>query len=69
MKTRREVEEHCSLIAHEIKNNIPAGMGFVLLVSTLGAGGFSAYMSSQHRGDTIKLLREMADRLEKEGGY
>jgi hypothetical protein len=67
MKTPQEIETVCSQVAHKVKKDIPSGMGFVLLVSNLGPGGFTAYMSSQVRADTIKLLREMADLLERDG--
>ena len=67
MKTRREIERTCSLVGHKIKDEIPPGMGFVLLVSSFGPGGFTAYISSQERSDTIKLLLEIAELLGRDG--
>ncbi len=43
----------------------PFNMGFVLIVFPFGNPGISNYVADAERGDMIKLLRETADRLEK----
>ena len=63
---RRDVEIVCSKVAHRIKKDVPPGVGFVLIISSFGDAGFTAYMSSQHRGDTINLLHELVDQLEED---
>lgn len=40
------------------------GALFALLTFTKGAGGFSSYISNAERGDMVRALREMADKLE-----
>lgn len=52
--------------AKNIKDTFrPFNMGFALIVFPFGNPGISNYVADANRGDMIKLLRETADRLEK----
>ncbi len=62
--TLEEAERIARSIGIEVIEAIPAGWGFTILLSSLGEAGFSTYMSSIDRQDTVKLLREMADKIE-----
>lgn len=53
-------------IARTIKEACPPGWGFVLVLASYGEGGLSTYLSSVQRADAMKLLREMADRIESQ---
>ena len=43
----------------------PFNMGFALIVFPFGNPGISNYVADAERNDMIKLLRETADRLER----
>lgn len=53
-------------IARTLKAACPPGWGFVLVLASYGEDGFSTYMSSVERQDAVKLMREMADRIESQ---
>lgn len=46
-------------------DTILSGMGFTLLVFPFNNPGISNYVSNSNRSDMIKVLRETANRLEK----
>jgi hypothetical protein len=57
-------QEGMRLIGQLLKEMLPAGIGFTLLTFNYGEAGLCNYLSSAHRDDMIKGLRETADRLE-----
>jgi len=54
-------------VARLIKEACPPGWAFALILASYGESGFMTYLSSMRREDTIKLLRETADKIEKDG--
>lgn len=50
------------------RSEVPENLLFTVLLFTAGEGGFAAYSSNARRGDMIRALREMADRLQGEDG-
>ena len=44
----------------------PAGWGFVTILASFGENGFSTYVANVERASAISLLREMADKIERE---
>lgn len=52
-------------MSKKVGDMLPSGFGHAILVFPLGKPGISNYISSANREDMIKLLRETADRLEK----
>lgn len=50
------------------RSEVPENTVFAVLLFTVGEGGFSAYSSNARRGDMIRALREMAERLQGEDG-
>lgn len=64
-KVRPEVEEVMTGIARLIKGAMPDNMGFVLMVFDFGPQGFCSYMSSAEREDTIRMMRDLCDQLER----
>lgn len=56
-------------IARVIKGAVPPGWEFFLLLASIGEHGRMTYMSSIERDDAVKLLREIASKLDsKEPG-
>lgn len=53
-------------IARMLKEAMPAGWGFVVLLASFGDDGFSTYLSSMERATAIEFLREMATKIEKD---
>lgn len=60
-----EAEIVARRLGHMIGDVTPPGWGFVLLLNSWGEGGFSTYISNAERTSTIKLLREMAEKIER----
>ncbi len=57
-------EQSMRNIANDVKQHVPEGFGFAVLVFPHGQGGISNYVSNSNREDMIQALRETADRLE-----
>ena len=57
-------------IAKMLGGIVPDGWGFALLMFEFGPGKQSTWISNAARGDTVLMLRELANRLEldTEGG-
>lgn len=53
-------------MADKISAILPKGFGFVLLVFPFGESGIANYISNANRKDIITMLREAADRFEKQ---
>jgi len=67
-ETTKAIEEKAREIGKKIHSALPEGWGFVLLVVEFDPGKQASYISDCSRACTIHALREVADRLEKEGG-
>lgn len=65
--TREELEARCSTLGRNLAYSLPSGVGFVLIMADFGIEGSMAYLSNAQRQHTIKMLREMADKME--GGH
>lgn len=62
--TREELEAVCASLGKTIGEVIPAGTAFAFLLADFGEEGNAAYLSNAKRPDMVKMLREMADRIE-----
>lgn len=64
----REPLEKAEIKARDIgrllKQSMPLGWGFVLLLVSHGEGGVTTYLSDCCREDIIKFLKEMIHRFE-----
>jgi len=60
-----ELEAHGQQIGRALKEVLPPEVAFFLILSNYGADGTMVYTSSVERENAIKLLREMANKLEK----
>ena len=49
------------MIADKIKEDLPPGVGFALLVFSFGPGGFMTYCSNSEREDMIKGIEELLE--------
>lgn len=63
---REQAETRLREIAGLIGPACPAGYGFLLTFFTFGEEGDMSYISNADREGAIKLLRELADKLESE---
>lgn len=59
-----KAEVTCRKIATLIKAKMPKHWGFCLILMSHGEDGLMTYMSDSRREDCIKMLREMALKLE-----
>lgn len=59
-----DLEQECKAIARLIKRMMPPGVGFTLLMFTLGEGGWMTYMSSAERATMLKALKEFIEKVE-----
>lgn len=59
-----KAEVTCRKIARLIKSKMPTQWGFCLILMSHGKDGFMTYLSDSCREDCIKMLRELADKLE-----
>ena len=50
---------------HVDRIGVPPGWCFTLILASIGEGGYTTWISSIEREDTIRLLREMADKMER----
>lgn len=61
---RKKLEDDVSRIGRRIGDSLAPGIGFTLLFFEFGEQGELAYISNAQRDDMVKVLRQMADRLE-----
>lgn len=59
-----EVEKQLKMIGEILRESMPKGFGFVLLISSYGAGGSMFYTSSVDREDVIAMMREFIQKAE-----
>ncbi len=62
--SREELEATCSSLGRTIGEVIPDGVGFAFILCDFGNEGNMAYLSNGNREDMIKMLREMATKIE-----
>ena len=55
----------CQKTGRLIAREVPLGWGFCMMLSSFGPSGFCAYISNQDREDTINLMREIANKIER----
>lgn len=60
-----ELESYGQQIGRALKETLPNEVAFFLILSNYGENGTMVYTSSVARAEATKLLREMADKLEK----
>ncbi len=59
-----ELEEHAKEVGRLIKRIMPPGVGFTLMMFTLGEGGWMTYLSSAERTTMIKAMKEHIEKVE-----
>lgn len=59
-----EVERKLKEIGNMLREIMPKGWGFTLLISSYGEGGSMFYMSSVERQDAVNMLREFIQKAE-----
>lgn len=71
MKDDRQPLESAEVSAAKLgrilKEQMPKGWHFFLLLATAGENGVATYLADIERSCAIKMLREMADHLESKG--
>ena len=62
----RELEIINAHMARALKEEMPPGyaIGWVLITFDFGPKGFMTYASNSQRADVVKLLRELASKIE-----
>lgn len=53
-------------IARVLKDNMPNGWGFTLILYNYGDEGFMTYLSTGQREDCIKMLEELLLKIKKQ---
>jgi hypothetical protein len=59
-----DLEEECKAIARLIKRMMPPGVGFTLMMFTMGPGGWMTYLSSAERTTMLKAMKEFIEKAE-----
>ena len=62
--TRQEMEQLAAGIGKGLAKHVPDGLAFTFILADFGDGGSMAYLSNAERADIVKMLREMADKLD-----
>ncbi len=62
--TEPELRDLMSRLGRAIHDRLPPGTGFLLLATSLGAGGVAQYISNVQRDSAIGLMRETIARWE-----
>lgn len=60
----RQGEQKLQSIAERLKEWLPDGLCFALIIFTPGKDGYAGYVCNAKRTDMIRALRECADTLE-----
>ncbi len=60
-----DLEEECKAVARLIKDMMPPGVGFTLMMFTMGeGGGWMTYMSSAERSTMLRAMKEFIEKVE-----
>ena len=57
------LEEEARSLGRVIKDVMPEGIGYFLLMFTFGEGGWATFVSNAEREDMIKAIEELLQRL------
>lgn len=60
-----DVEKRLEQIGEMLRESMPKGFGFVLLISSYGAGGSMFYTASVERQDVCNMMREFIQKAER----
>lgn len=63
---RKSMESTMRDIGRVLKNAMPPGVAFCLVLASIGEKGWTTYMSSVEREDAINLLKELIHKMEEE---
>ena len=55
---RAEIEDFLRTQASQLKNELPKGYGFALLIFDFGPDGFMSWMSNAEREDMVRAMKE-----------
>lgn len=58
-------EKAAQAVAGVINTALPPGYGFALLAFSFGEGGYLTHVSNANRADLVRVLREAADKIER----
>lgn len=61
-----EIEARLKEIGRRLKDAMPEGYGFNLMIFSYGEGGAMFYLSSAQREDMIKAMKEFIAKYDKE---
>jgi hypothetical protein len=61
-----EIEQRLATLGKMIGSQLPKEWGFALTIQSYGKNGSTFYTSNCVREDMVKLLRELADKLDGE---
>lgn len=64
INARKASEALTREIADILKKIMPAGCGFLFMIANQGDEGWMTYAASIARGDAVKMLRDLAGKLE-----
>lgn len=59
-----EVEQRLKAIGDHLRNIMPAGFGFVLLIASFGEGASTFYTSNCERESVVAMMREFISKFE-----
>ncbi len=59
-----ELEDLAKEVGRLIKDVMPKGVGFTLMIFTMGEGGWMTYLSSAERTTMIKAMKEFIEKAE-----
>lgn len=57
-------ERRAQELGRMLKEGMPEGWGFVLVLASFGEAGYSTYVSNLDRGGAASLMRELAGKIE-----
>lgn len=59
-----KVEKQLKRIGNKLREDMPEGFGFVLLIASYGEGGSTFYTSSCERDSVVAMMREFIKKFE-----
>lgn len=62
-RRRIELEIRCREMGHRLKEQLPPGCGFTLLLYDYGEGGVLSYISTGKREDCKRMLEEFLSKV------